>query len=79
MYRFELFPFKKEDLSTIDELKTKDLDSESDRADEHLYNLFYDKFHKFIKKYGAKKMSKVSDKGCSLMIHLNLINLTFSV
>ena len=57
----------------MNELKTKDLDSDFDKADELLYNVFYDKFHELIKKYGAKKMSKVSDKHCSLMIHLNLI------
>ena len=73
MYQFELFPFKKEGLSTIDELKTKHLVSDFDKADELLYNVFYDKFHEHIKKYGAKKMSKVSEKGCSLLIHLYLI------
>ena len=57
----------------MNELKTKDLVFDLDKADEVLYNVFYNKFQELIKKYGAKKMSKVSDKGCSLMIHLNLI------
>ena len=55
----------------MNELETKDLVFDVDKADEVLYNVFYNKFQELIKKYGAKKMSKVSDKHCSLMIHLN--------
>ena len=57
----------------MNELKAKDLDSNFDKADELLYNVFYDKFHELIKKYGSKKMSKVSDKYFTLMIHLNFM------
>ena len=60
LYQFRLLLFKKRGLSTMNELKAKDLDSDFDKADELLYNVFYDKFHELIKKYGSKKMSKVS-------------------
>jgi len=62
MIGFETNAIKKRGLSTINELKTKDLDSKFVEADERLYNVFYDKFQELIKKYGNKKMSKAINK-----------------